>query len=357
MPNAENRIWGLLHRHVDTDEQARYLYMAIGRVLARDIRRDPDRADDILEAAERPVRLAADWIASAVAEDAWWLDRTDDQGRPRKLMKFGSVDAVLAEVARFNRRFGERMRAEARKGGGMEVVMGLADGWSLVRLVTPEALDAESAMMDNCVGRGRYDRHLDGGFVDILSLRDRSLQAWMTIEFDRQTGEIFQMEGRSNQIPDLSLRRRIMPFLGHRPVILPGALPFVRGSDGTLLDIEDLPEVADLSEFLNCREFQIPLHCEVLRVRGGAHIHNPSSLPRRIEIKGELRILWPRPDIVLPQSIVADGGCTIYADADAWAHRRDEVLALGADLRLPISPASIPTSPLSFSSRRTSLGL
>lgn len=355
MASIETRIWSLLHRHVDTDEEARYLYMAIGRVLARDIARAPENAEEILSAAERPVRLTADWIASAVAEGAWWLSKTDAVGRPKKLMKFGSVDAVLHEVARHNRRFAERMRAESRQGGGIEPIMDLADGWRLVRLVTPEALDAESAMMDNCVGRGRYDRFLDGGYIDILSLRDPAGFARMTIEFDRQTGEVLQMEGRSNEIPDLTIRQRIMPFLRSRTVILPSSLPFVRGVDGILFDLEDLPDEVEVIEFLNCQDYQISSNCRFLKVRGGAHIHTPSQLPTRIEVSGELRILWPKPDIVLPHEVNAAKGCTIFADGDTWAHRRAEVEAIGAKLRLPISPSVIPRDPLSFSSRRLSL--
>ena len=59
------------------------------------------------------------------------------------------------------RRFAFNGAAAAYVGGeGEESVMTFADGSRIVRLLTPEALDRESAMMGHCVGQGAYDKSM-----------------------------------------------------------------------------------------------------------------------------------------------------------------------------------------------------
>ena len=72
------------------------------------------------------------------------------------------------------------------------------DGWRLIELLTPKALDNESSQMGHCIGGGSYDGRLNGknGYRQ-YSLRDPSGQSHVTLEVCN--GTIKQAQGKQNK--------------------------------------------------------------------------------------------------------------------------------------------------------------
>ncbi|WP_247774315.1 hypothetical protein [Bradyrhizobium sp. 192] len=133
-------------------------------------------------ALEASVRHVADWIEAARVNNEEWLQRCDEQGRPLKLLKIGSLAQAIAEADKAMRRFAFNAAAAPHiDGEGEESVMTFADGSRIVRLLTPAALDRESAMMGHCVGQGAYDAAVKDRSRIIYSLRDAKNKAHVTL--------------------------------------------------------------------------------------------------------------------------------------------------------------------------------
>jgi hypothetical protein len=64
------------------------LYLSLGRIALKECRRDILWC---LKQDQAHVRHVVDWIVSAVVNNAEWLSNLDELGRPKKLMKFGSL--------------------------------------------------------------------------------------------------------------------------------------------------------------------------------------------------------------------------------------------------------------------------
>lgn len=127
------------------------------------------------------VQHIVDWLTADFLAGTDWIDRVDAQGRPLKLMKCGSVEQLLHEADKaMKRRLQGRSRA--LKEGDESLAAELADGYTVVRLLTPAALDVESDRMRHCVGHGAYDADVEAGRSEIYSLRDPEGRPLVTIE-------------------------------------------------------------------------------------------------------------------------------------------------------------------------------
>lgn len=153
------------------------LALCVGRLMLKAARGGQDwsgisRDDDI--------RHVADWLKAAVVNDAGWLRNVDEHGRPRKLLKFGTMESLLKEADKAMRIEAQKLRGKL--GDGDEVLYAeLSDGLHLVRLLTPAALDRESGEMQHCIGNGGYDDLVEDGDHLFLSLRDRHGKAHATL--------------------------------------------------------------------------------------------------------------------------------------------------------------------------------
>lgn len=175
-------------------------YLSLGRIALKECRRNIAWC---LEQDPTHVRHVIDWIVSAVANNAKWLSNLDDQGRPKKLMKFGSLEAMFAEADKAMRRALSKERASL--GEGDESVFADDGGdYRIVRLKTPRALDTESGEMRHCVGQGGYDHRLADRDYLLLSLRDRRNYPHATIEV--RANRIIQFRGKANHEPKAEYR-------------------------------------------------------------------------------------------------------------------------------------------------------
>jgi hypothetical protein len=185
----------LVFRHRDNVALKPLLDASVGRIALKECRRDLEwyKNQDMDE-----LDHVMDWIAAAVATGAPWLSNVDDQGRPKKLMKFGSLDAMRAEADKHMKRQFSSERQKMDK-ADEEDFADEGGEFNIVHMKTPAALDNESNAMRHCVGHGAYDGRLSEDGSLMLSLRDRKGWPHMTIEIVKR--EVVQARGKANSRP------------------------------------------------------------------------------------------------------------------------------------------------------------
>lgn len=210
-PEAIRQVAAVLEPfHRNQDRLGVLLALCVGRLMLKEMHGNEAWRDSF---PTDKIRHVADWLKAAVANDAEWLRNVDTQGRPKKLMKFGSFDRVMKDADR-------SMRIESQKLSGVKVtaadetlVAELVDGMYLVRLETPAALDRESAEMQHCIGNGGYDDLLEDGSSLFLSLRDHHGKAHATLEIDLEENRLEQLQGKQNKAPARKYVEALAPFL------------------------------------------------------------------------------------------------------------------------------------------------
>lgn len=223
-PKAVETVGVFLHRFFATDRARVLGRIALTRPILREERflYQPPVAptgfgkigvpvpDDVVDA----IRHVADWIEADVRRGASWLERLDTDGRPPKLAKLTTLAQAVNEADKAMRRRGTPEH-EGDRDEGERLETSLEDGWSVVRLLTPDALDHESVRMRHCVGHGAYDQSVASGSVRIHSLRDPDGRPHLTIEIlSGPPPKLRQMLGRRNAAPDEILASRVKPWLG-----------------------------------------------------------------------------------------------------------------------------------------------
>lgn len=215
----------------------------------------------------------ADWLKVSVLENAPWLAKVDDQGRPKKLLKFGTLEAIHAEADRQMRRKQARQAAAELLLEDDEVLhYDLGGGWRIVRMLSERALDRESELMQHCIGHGGYDEDLAGDGTLLLSLRDPRGKPHATIEIE--DGELIQFQGKQNRVPIEKYIDRCLPFLNSSGVNCNGSGILVTDVSGAVYSIHDLPEALSVKSDLMIR----------------SDPQRAVRLPRRITVGGDLTI-------------------------------------------------------------------
>lgn len=139
------------------------------------------------------VRHVVDWLTVAVENNAPWLTNTDAKNRPKKLMKCGSIEALAAEADKAMMKALQASGVRAPLPDTDERVIITLGELSLVRLLTPSALDVESTAMRHCIGLGSYDDLLSLPGLEYYSVRDTDNRPLATLEIG--DGVILQMSG------------------------------------------------------------------------------------------------------------------------------------------------------------------
>ncbi|MCV9964149.1 PcfJ domain-containing protein [Pararhizobium sp. BT-229] len=284
---------------------AELLWHSVGRVWLKD-------SGDFLSydiARIGMITHIADWLKVSVLDDAPWLAKVDDQGRPKKLLKFGTLEAIHAEADRQMRRKQERQAAADLLSEDDEVLhYDLGGGWRIVRMLSARALDRESELMQHCIGHGGYDDDLSKDGTLLLSLRDPRGKPHATIEIE--DGELVQFQGKQNRVPLEKYIDRCLPFLRSAGVECNNTGILVTDVGGTVYSIFDLPDT--------------------------------------LTVKGDLTIQSKGDRLVrLPKEIVAEGNLTIRSlSCDPGFSNAPEVLHVCGNLvmsgeRIKELPASI----------------
>ena len=162
-------------------------------------------------AAESAVLLP---VGFGMVYDAWGLHEVtaclvDLAQNGRALGRLSVRDAALQTRAWRKR----RARAEGNDAEGEDVrtVMRFPDGFRVVRLLTPKALDRESALCGHCVGEGGYDRDLRAEHARVYSLRDGENTPHATVA--ARDGDVVEVRGFGNGPVPATLRQRVKDFL------------------------------------------------------------------------------------------------------------------------------------------------
>jgi hypothetical protein len=159
------------------------------------------------------VRHIMDWLVASVLEDAHWLSKTDQLGRPGKVMKCGTIDALAREADTWGKkRQASRQKVVALEHHDERMFMDFGEGWRLVQLKTPTALDRESDFMQHCVGDGAYDAMLNDPGMAILSLRDHRNEPHVTVEMNVEANKLIQVWGKANTLPKAEYSELMRPF-------------------------------------------------------------------------------------------------------------------------------------------------
>jgi hypothetical protein len=275
------------------NEQVRLLLTyCVGRLMIRNARQRKPLQDGIGTLLD--VMHVTDWLSAAVVNDAPWLKNTDEQDRPKKLLKFSSFEQIMQEA-------NKAMLIEARKAGVIEIAEGdeelvttLADGYYVVRLLTPAALDRESGQMQHCIGAGSYDNALAKGSSEFLSLRDAAGNAHATIEVSAGEREIIQLQGKQNKNPDERYIRLLLPMmkemrLGLNRVYL-GKSRFI-DNDYSFVDLRNLANGAVIHRHVYIESEGPIAFPDSLEIRGNLSFANCDGvrLPKNLKVTGNLQ--------------------------------------------------------------------
>lgn len=313
------------------------------------------------------LRHICDWLSAALLDKSPWLSRIDDLGRPKKLMKFSTVKGIIAEADK-------SMLVFAQKHGNLKLTEGeevlwldLENGYVLVRLLTPAALDRESAVMQHCIGGGGYDRYLESGERLLLSLRDAYGKAHATIEVRVSDGHIVQLQGKQNALPDrryLAAMRTAFLRSDFNPFEIMERLGFVLSSSGEMLDKYNLPPEVEIVGDLSFRwpkdGFDLPEGLTVLgtlKIHGYRHRGLPSGLtvhgafvlteceierlPADLKVHGNIDISGPLR--ALPHGFSAPANLRLHSVS--FSHFPNDMTVAGS---LAVEGSSFPCLPASL---------
>lgn len=263
----------------------RLLDLSIGRIY----RRDPGG----FKVDEETLRHVADWLRAAISNDEPWLKNVDDQGRPKKLMKFGSVDAVAREADKAMLKASQRLKGVKLVEGDEELVEILQDGYYVVRLLTPSALDRESAEMQHCIGNGAYDENLYDEQCEYLSLRDPFGKPHATMEIENSVLE--QLQGKQNLPPLDRYKEMLAPFIKARvchSTVPAKRLGYVIDTDGVWHPVLNLPSRLKVKGALDLEGVPINRLPDSLEISGYLDVSrtNITSLPTGLEVDGFLDV-------------------------------------------------------------------
>ena len=301
----------------------------VGRILRRE-------GGDVIIDKEK-LRHIADWLRAALANDELWLKNVDEHGRSKKLMKFSTIDAIVQEADKAMLKAAQRLMSVKLIDGDEELVEMLKDGYHIIRLITPAALDRESSEMQHCVGNGGYDDRLRDGIHEYLSLRDTAGKAHATIE--SRKGRVVQIQGKQNQPPISKYIDLLGPYFraSGLTVDVPAShLGYVIDVDGMWHPVDNLPEGLNVGANLDLRAANITTLPDGLRVEGNLIlIGNPiAKLPECLSVSGDL-YLHGAPITELPKGLSV-GKALYLIDTNIVALPED--LEIGGGLYLSHTP-------------------
>jgi hypothetical protein len=290
-PEQKAEIATFIEQMADDERVRLLLTYCVGRLMLRNARQRKPLQDGIGTLLD--VMHVTDWLSAAVINEAPWLANTDDEGRPKKLLKFSSFEQIRREADK-------AMLIEARKAGVIdiaegdeELVMTLADGYYVVHLLTPTALDRESGQMQHCIGAGGYDKALANGSAEFFSLRDAAGNAHATMEVSAEGRDIVQLQGKQNKLPEERYVRLLLPMMKEMRLGLHrlhlGKTRFI-DDDYSFVDLHNLPNGAVIHRHVYIENEGPIAFTDDLEIRGNLTFANCDNvrLPKNLRVTGNL---------------------------------------------------------------------
>ncbi|MCZ7862474.1 PcfJ domain-containing protein [Agrobacterium salinitolerans] len=253
-----------------------------------------------------------DWLKAALVNGAPWLRNLDAHGRPKKLMKFGSLDAMKREADRDMLRWSQKVLRRDLPENSEEIVATLEQGYTMVRLLSVEALDAETTEMQHCVGQGAYDEALTDGKTVLLSLRDEHGKAHATIEVC--DGLVEQVQGKQNKPPKAKYIPLIAAYFRQTDynwsLFGDGSEGFVIDVHGTIHSNDDLPDELHAHGALVLREVARMPSLVTATTDITVHCIANEETPLRLEAGRNISLIGPGfttcPELVLTGDLSLD---------------------------------------------------
>lgn len=317
--------------HGDDDRLGVLLSLCVGRTMLNSKRRGDD--DWRSSASDAQIAHVRDWLKAAIAKDEAWLANVDDRGRQRKLLKFATVTDIVAEADR-------AMLKAVQNGERVSLIEGdealhatLDDGYYLVRLLTPAALDRESAEMQHCIGGGAYDDLVTDPARLYLSLRAPGGRPHATIEI--VDGVITQIQGKQNKPPITGHLERIIPWAknsGYGVNVPIAHLGYAVDVRGDWHDIRHLPDGLEIGGDMDLSRIQLEKLPNGLKVGGNLRLDNPpfGFLPTGLKVGGDLAINKGLIES-LPEGLDVGGNLVLTR---VGITRFPEAFAIGGSVRL-----------------------
>lgn len=242
------------------------------------------------------VQHVADWIRSAIQDQDAWLSRVDEGSKQKKPFRFNDIHTLEDAVREADKDMREKNRILASKlkldYEGEKTIMEFDNGYRIVQMETPEALDRESVKMGHCIGQGSYDNRQASGSHRYLSLRDASNEPHATLEIENASNTIIQCQGKENTTPKPSYLKQVVEYArtaGCRVSANPrsSGLITVRGN---IHSVYDLPENSEITGSLDLHDVKVSSLPEGLRVSGDLILNGTaiSQLPRNLKVGGNL---------------------------------------------------------------------
>lgn len=288
----------LLHAYAPQNEKVDpLLVVSLGRVLLKGAKRNEDIHSLV---TGDQVRHIYDWLKAEVLNGATWLSNCDEKGRPRKLLKFGSVAQIVQEadkaMAQANQRTGKVSLIE----GDEVLIAELEDGYSLVRMLTPAALDRESQVMQHCIGNGGYDDELTKEWARFLSLRDAvgNPHVTMDISINDDRMHINQIKGKQNAVPIAKYLSILRPWFAE----MKATLTYMPERGLMVSANEEIYHASELPDDFECkRDFRV-------------HELEGARIPERLKVHGHMSVISHDGENVqsqLPDGLYVGGDLTI----------------------------------------------
>ena len=274
-----------------------------------------------------------DWLKAAIHNNESWLSNCDEQGRPKKLLKIGSLEQATKEANKAMLRFSQKAAAQSYDDiAGERTVMTFADGYRIAQLLTPEALDRESAHVGHCIGDGKkYDNKLVSGSHVFYSLRDPKGKGHATMEVEVKNHNLMQCKGKENEPPISRYMPHIQAFLKREQFNLKESVHMTGlvQANGEYYDVHRLPENISIEGDFDLSRTDI------------------ASLPRNISVSGNITLFGNNQLTSLNSNISAGGNiyirnnssltsisCDIWAEGNVYIRDNNSLISLNGHISI-----------------------
>lgn len=278
------------------------LEMSVGRVMKAQMasRQGGDPRGGV-SSPVNDMRHIRDWLVGAVIRHDPWLDRLNPDGVPLKLAKFGRFEQIVDEANKAMRKLNTRGTA---RDISSEIVHDFGTGYVMVQLKTSAELEAESVMMQHCVGQGAYHGAVEADTTRIFSLRDRHGKAHVTVEVDVSRNSVEQVKGKQNCIPRTDYFEMIAEWLNTKDY------EFACDDRPSGFAVDNNQKLVNITKLKDGDEFDGNLKIDLT---DGADV---PCLPQNLTVTGSLSIRIPwvtsgTAKFVLPKGLVLLGDLTL----------------------------------------------
>lgn len=210
------------------------------------------------------------------------------------LQSFQAEEAFKQSAAWLEQLLKKKIEEEV-EGKDYEVI--LTEGsFKWIKLISENALSREGRLMGHCVGG--YWKQVQGGAVEIYSLRDSKNEPHATIEYQPKRREINQIKGKQNKELKEEYRGTLITFLNSLKINWKDINKYDAGRNGLLLagnkqvvDINNIPDGTVLVGPIKDYEGDINFPANATIAGDFVASKKQTSLPsNKLEVKGTLDI-------------------------------------------------------------------